>query len=202
MSIRRALAFLLFLLPGAASAHHAMEGETPHTLMQGLLSGLAHPLIGIDHFLFLLVVALIARAGNRPLTVGAAFVLGTLGGAALHIAGLGVPWAELLIAMTLVGGGALLYSHRTLSLPAAIVSLGGAGLLHGYAYGESIVGAEASPLIAYLAGFTLVQWVVIAGLIALLSAISNRATALQQRLPRHAGLAACAAGLYFVVIAL
>jgi len=32
-----------------------------------------------------------------------------------------------------------------------------AGLLHGHAYAESIFGAEPAPLLAYLAGFCLVQ---------------------------------------------
>ena len=31
------------------------------------------------------------------------------------------------------------------------------GQLHGYAYGESIVGAESSPRVGYLLGFSLVQ---------------------------------------------
>ncbi len=36
-----------------------------------------------------------------------------------------------------------------------------AGTAHGYAYGESIVGAEQTPFFAYLAGFTLVQLLVV-----------------------------------------
>ena len=32
-----------------------------------------------------------------------------------------------------------------------------AGLVHGYALGESIVGAEPSPLLAYLAGLLIIQ---------------------------------------------
>jgi urease accessory protein len=40
----------------------------------------------------------------------------------------------------------------------AIASLSAiAGLFHGYAYGESIVGAQTTPLLAYLIGFTIVQ---------------------------------------------
>jgi urease accessory protein len=33
--------------------------------------------------------------------------------------------------------------------------------VHGYAYGESIVGAEPTPLVAYLAGFTLIQLAIV-----------------------------------------
>ncbi|MGI0494005.1 HupE/UreJ family protein [Alkalinema pantanalense CENA528] len=35
-----------------------------------------------------------------------------------------------------------------------------AGLFHGYAYGESIFGAATPPLLAYLAGFTVIQLVI------------------------------------------
>ncbi len=35
-----------------------------------------------------------------------------------------------------------------------------AGVFHGYAYGEAIVGAEMNPLVAYLAGFTVIQLLV------------------------------------------
>jgi urease accessory protein len=38
-----------------------------------------------------------------------------------------------------------------------------AGAAHGYAYGESIVGAEAGPLIAYVLGFGAVQYAVAVG---------------------------------------
>ncbi|NES66951.1 MAG: urease accessory protein UreJ, partial [Okeania sp. SIO2D1] len=43
-------------------------------------------------------------------------------------------------------------SLQLLSIFAAI-----AGIFHGYAYGEAIIGAEMTPLFAYLLGFTVVQ---------------------------------------------
>ena len=33
-----------------------------------------------------------------------------------------------------------------------------AGVFHGYAYGESIVGAERAPLAAYMVGFAVIQY--------------------------------------------
>ena len=35
-----------------------------------------------------------------------------------------------------------------------------AGIFHGYAYGEAIVGAQMTPLVAYLAGFAIIQLIV------------------------------------------
>jgi urease accessory protein len=42
-----------------------------------------------------------------------------------------------------------------------------AGIFHGYAYGESIFGAESTPLFAYLLGFTVIQLLIIMVIFAL-----------------------------------
>lgn len=49
---------------------------------------------------------------------------------------------------------------RCLTL-ADVDSASRAGYLHGYAYGESIIGAEETPLIAYLLGFSLMQYALV-----------------------------------------
>src|SRR5262244_1869797 len=41
------------LLADPAFAHHLMGGRMPSTFVEGLLSGLGHPVIGIDHLAFL-----------------------------------------------------------------------------------------------------------------------------------------------------
>jgi len=73
------------------------------------------------------------------------------------------------------------------------------GLFHGYAYGEAIFGAEMTPLLAYLTGFTVVQLVV-----SLLAFRVGEATILkrevEQQSPeklRSAGLVICGVGLAF-----
>jgi len=54
------LAALLPLAAAPALAHHPMEsmGLEP-TALTGLISGLAHPVLGPDHLLFLLVLGLV-----------------------------------------------------------------------------------------------------------------------------------------------
>ena len=55
------------LLIDPALAHHVMGGQVPVTFRDGLLSGLAHPIIGIDHFAAVVAVACLAsthRAGS------------------------------------------------------------------------------------------------------------------------------------------
>ena len=53
-----AFAFSLAALP--ALAHHPMGGTTPTTFMQGLLSGIGHPILGLDHLAALIAVGLVA----------------------------------------------------------------------------------------------------------------------------------------------
>ena len=63
--VRKVLATLtlvLLCLPKAAMAHHMPDGEVPRTFFAGLLSGLAHPVIGPDHLAFILAVGIIAAA--------------------------------------------------------------------------------------------------------------------------------------------
>ena len=147
-------------------AHHVMDGQVPQTFTEGLLSGIGHPLIGIDHFAFVIAVGVAAAIVGRLWALTPAFVIGAFAGCLVHLAGVTLQMAELVIAASVLLLGAIIASNRELS-PLALGSLFvGAGLFHGWAYGESIFGAEQTPLIAYLAGFTLIQLAVaiVAGL--------------------------------------
>ena len=148
---------------GPAAAHHAMDFALPATFGQGLLSGLGHPVIGIDHLAAILAVGLLAATFARGMVMPVAFVAATVAGAGVHLALVDIPVAEVAIALSLVVFGGLLAFRA--SLPA--VAVGGlfalAGLFHGYAYGESFVGAEATPLAAYFVGFAAIQTAIALG---------------------------------------
>jgi urease accessory protein len=152
-----------FLLPLAllaaspALAHHPMGGEPPQTLWHGLLSGLAHPVIGLDHLAFVVLAGLAAALAGRGLTGALAFVCATLLGTGVLLAGIELPLVELLIAASVVVLAALLLIGRDLSGPVALGGFALAGLFHGWAYGEAVVGAEPMPIVAYLIGFGIVQ---------------------------------------------
>ncbi len=61
-----ALVALSVVAAGPALAHHPMGGVTPATFADGLLSGLGHPVIGLDHFAAVIAVgALAVRAPRR-----------------------------------------------------------------------------------------------------------------------------------------
>ena len=186
----------LVLATPAAHAHHAMGGATPDTLAQGLLSGIAHPVIGLDHLAFLLVAALLSAmlTGRGRYLVPLAFVVGTVAGTLHHLGAADLPMTETVIALSvLLGGLTVVLRH---SLPALLLGglFGVIGVFHGYAYGESIVGAESTPLLSYLAGFALIQFAIIVGGVKALDAVARHSPQLQAGVVRYTGLAATATG--------
>ena len=176
-----------------------MGGEVPSTLWQGFASGIGHPVIGLDHLAFLLAAGVLAaNLGARRGTVAVlAFVLGGFGGSLAHIAGIGFGPVEALVSLSVVAVGlALLWR----GLPAAPAPAGFAlaGLAHGHAFAEAIIGAEAAPLVAYLVALALVQAAIGLGVMLVARRIGADAPAL--RLP--AGGAATVAGVVFLAGAL
>lgn len=154
------LACVSFLVAaGPAIAHHAMGKSTPSSFLEGFLSGLAHPVIGLDHLAFVVAIGLVSAGRARGALIPATFLLAAIAGTGVHLLRFNLPAAEIVIAFSVIGAGLLLLSKRfNWSVLAALATF--AGLFHGYAYGEAIVGAETTPLIAYLAGFTLIQLII------------------------------------------
>ena len=145
------------LAAAPAWAHHFMDNALPGTLVEGLLSGLGHPLIGVDHAAFIIATGyLLARVAAGMWGV-AALIAGSLLGAALHLDGVDIVGGEIGVALSVVVAGGLLIGRWQIGLGWLVGGLALAGALHGHAYGEAIFGAEATPLGAYLVGFTLAQ---------------------------------------------
>src|SRR5439155_14812252 len=85
------------LLIDPAFAHHVTGGRVPVTFADGLLSGLAHPIIGIDHFAAVVAVACLASAHRAGPWLVVSFVLAMIAGVAVHVQGMTVTAAELLV---------------------------------------------------------------------------------------------------------
>jgi len=157
---------------GPAEAHHVMGGRTPSTFMDGLLSGLGHPVIGLDHLAFIVAIGIVAGVSGLSLGLPALFIAASAVGVAVHVRGLALPGAEMLVALSVLVAGGMIALGRSIQswIWAALFIL--AGLVHGYAFGESIYGAEQTPLAAYLFGLAVIQGVIalvamrIAGMIA------------------------------------
>ena len=154
---------VFFALTGHTWAHHVMSGKLPTTFVEGTLSGLGHPLIGLDHLAAVIAVGCLAAAHSLGPVLVIGYVLAQVAGATLHVKGMTVPAAELLVALSVVALGALLILRRSLPPFVALGLFVLAGLFHGYALGESIVGAEPAPLSAYFIGFVVIQSLVALG---------------------------------------
>lgn len=154
------IASSLILLPLASApafAHHLMGGRTPSTFTEGLLSGLGHPVIGLDHFAAVVAVGCLAAAHRAAPALAIGFVVAMMAGVALHLHGTTVPAAEILVALSVIFLGVFMLRGRDVAASVAFVSFAIVGLIHGYALGESIYGAEQTPLYAYLLGLAVIQ---------------------------------------------
>ncbi|MEB3173244.1 MAG: HupE/UreJ family protein [Cyanobacteriota bacterium] len=141
---------LALLLAAPAQAHHLIDisGLAP-TPLNGLLSGLAHPVIGPDHLLFLLALALTGLSQRRTwmLTLLAVGLLGNAAG----LIGPGLPGAEALVSLSLLIEALVLLQR----LPAGLLVPSMA--LHGYVLSASVLGWTTMPVASYLLGLMLCQ---------------------------------------------
>ncbi len=145
----------------AAFAHHPTGGAMPETAMEGLLSGLGHPIIGVDHLLFLVTAALVAAVcfTDKAKAVKAlvAYMVSLIV-AVTVIAYTDAPhWVEPAIGLSLLVMGVCLWMKKNLSAGFATTFSLAAGAVHGFAYAEAVIGAEPTPIGMYLLGLFMIQ---------------------------------------------
>lgn len=192
------VAAMAIVLPGVARAHHFMDGQLPRTLTQGWLSGLAHPIIGVDHLAFVVAMGFLLATVKGGLWGVASFTSGTLVGAILHLAGLGMPWVEGAVALSVVGIAGLTMVRARVRLSWLIPGLAIAGVLHGHTYAEAIFGAEPAPLAAYLAGFSMVQLAIAAAALGIYHRLRASAGRDVRSLSSALGTVVGVVGIYFL----
>ena len=146
---------LLLSFSKSALAHHpfGMGSSSELSILQGLASGIGHPLLGPDHLLFILAIAFINL--RRPTKWILPLLFIGLGGSAFAqiqpLPEFLTPWAESLVSLTLAIEGLIVLSRLNSKWLLPMFSL------HGYLLGNTIVGAEATPLISYFLGLFLAQ---------------------------------------------
>ena len=141
-------------------------------------------------------------AFSRPvrLLVPAAFIVAALAGTGMHLFGFNLPVVEIIVAISVILGGAVLLGKLKFD-PALLASMIFIfGLFHGYAYGESIIGAENSVLSAYLIGFSLVQYAFIVSIMTAMQKIND--TSKQALISRIAAISALLTGGAFAAMQL
>ena len=194
-----AFGVISLFLAQPAFAHHPFGGGTPDNFIEGFLSGLGHPVIGLDHFAFVVAVGLLAVMRKKlGIIIPIAFTLATALGTIIHLQSIDLPIPEVMIALSVLTIGIALAVQKDFNLILLIILSGIAGVFHGFAYGEAIFGAEMTPLGAYLFGFMSIQLVVSAiafyvGRVTLSKVASNTSLAL-----RLAGSAIAGIGITFL----
>ena len=150
-----------------ALAHHVADlGRLQPTVLNGILSGLAHPFLGPDHLLFLLALSLVGLQRRLRWSVG--LLLVGLAGSAAGLLWSGLPGAETLVAATLVVE-ALVFMGR---LPALLLLP--AMALHGYVLSEPVFGWTTMPVAASGLGLFISQASLLAVSLMLLRPLASR----------------------------
>ncbi len=189
----------LILKAEPANAHHPFGGETPRNFFEGFLSGLGHPVIGLDHFTFVVALGLMAAVkGNRGILIPLSFILATLVGTGVHLLNLNLPLTEMIISASVLIFGILLALKQSPNFTPLIGLTILAGVFHGYAYGEAIIGAEMNPLVAYLSGFALIQFIIALIAYQLGQFTLNSLAANPSLRLRFAGFTICGLGVAFL----
>lgn len=135
------------LLPCVCHAHVEASAD-------GFMSGLLHPVTGVDHFLAMLSVGIVsAQLGGRHIfTVPGTFVLAMTCGAAAGLLGYGLPHLEAGIALSVILlSMAIVVIRGSRFLYPIMGAVALFGFLHGYAHGLEM--PKASDPVFYAGGF-------------------------------------------------
>jgi len=148
---RLALSLPLVLVATAAMAHpHHAHLDDYGSFMSGLL----HPIFGLDHVLAMVAVGLWASliGGRAMVVVPAAFVGVMAVGFLLALGGIGLPFVEPIILASVVVLGLVVALALPVPVAAGAAVVGFFALFHGHAHGEEMGTAT---MAAYGAGFVI-----------------------------------------------
>ncbi len=171
-----AIVIALLLIADPALAHHPMGGTAPTTFWHGLLSGLGHPVIGLDHLAAAIAVGCLAATQPKGWIAIAGYVIASVVGAAAHIGEATVPNAEVFVALSLVMLGLVVFRKNPLRRDIVFALFAGAGLINGYVLGETIATALRQPILGYLGGLTVIQFAIALAAMFGVRALASRAS--------------------------
>ena len=124
-----ALGLMCVLFSGLASAHAG------HEVSVSFMSGLMHPLTGIDHLLVIVLVGFWSAFVLKSVWLGPyAFLTGMCLGVLAGIVGFPLGLFEFGIAASVIAIGLLLLVNKQYSPRAILILLGAFGIFHGFAH--------------------------------------------------------------------
>ena len=188
------LAAMLTLAPlGPALAH------TGTGVALGLQSGFLHPITGLDHLVAMVAVGLWGAQLGSPAIwmLPITFPLVMAVGGVLGVIGIGLPFAEEVVAVSGIALGLLVALRVRPPLWIAAVIVGIFAIFHGYGHGREL--PQAADPLAYGVGF-----VVATGLLHLCGILIGALVRwpLGEQAVRACGAAVGCVGAYFLLVAL
>ncbi|MCC7390393.1 MAG: HupE/UreJ family protein [Phycisphaerales bacterium] len=139
----------MLALPAAALAHDESGAAG------GLLSGMHHPVSGLDHIVAMIAVGLWGAQLGKPgvWLLPVTFPLMMAVGGFLGLAGVPLPAVELGIAFSAIVLGAVVLANAKLPLWAAMLIVGCFAVFHGHAHGTEL--PESASAALYSIGFVI-----------------------------------------------
>jgi urease accessory protein len=124
---------LLLITPTLAFAHEAATGN-------GFMSGLSHPVLGLDHLLAMVSVGILsAQMGGKAIwSVPATFVIVMLLGGVIGMSGFGIGSVELGIVISVLALGVAIAASKKLPAFIAMAFVGFFAIFHGHAHGTEM----------------------------------------------------------------
>ena len=140
------------LLTAASAAAHTGHGAHAES---GFLSGLLHPMLGLDHLLAMAAIGFWSvRQSNTMKQITPLFVIGGMVlGAGIAWAGMCLPSVETGITFSVLVAGILIATLAKLPTAVGGTLVGVFMLFHGFAHGTEM--PAGATLAAYLAGFSM-----------------------------------------------
>ena len=183
------LAFTLALVPAAALAHQE-AGQAA-----GFLTGLAHPVSGLDHVLAMIAVGLWGAVLGPPAiwVLPVAFPLVMAVGGLLGLLGLPLPGVEIGIAVSAIVLGAMVLAEVRPPLWLAAVIVAFFAVFHGHAHGREL--PDGTSALLYSLGFVIATGLLHA--VGILLGVAHRWAA-GRRVVQLAGGGVALAGLFFL----
>ena len=134
---------------------------------------------------------------ERGLTAPMALVAGALLDTVIHFGAVSIPGAEILIALSIIIAGRLIFTGSRAGAGLIMAGFTVAGIVHGYAYAEAVVGAEQTVIAAYLVSFSVTQWAIACGAGAIVRIVMRGKS--WSAAHRAAGMGFAAVGAVFLI---
>jgi urease accessory protein len=178
---------LLFAMPAFA---HVQQGQA-----QGLVTGLMHPVSGIDHVLAMIAVGLWGAQLGRPAVwmLPVTFPMVMAFGGFLGLVGVRLPGIEAGIALSVLVLGLMVALEAKPKLAVAAVLVGAFAIFHGHAHGTELPPGQSG--LAYSIGFVAATGCLHG--VGILVGVAHRWPAGRKAL-RFAGAAVALAGVAFL----